>query len=101
MEELFVHANYEGHVKMVKNHRWWTNTKNNDSRILSEEQIFSGSTNGLIKKVLQRLLQESVEWIINLASKFCKARALVLDTITGTSASAKACLQLPEHRRFV
>lgn len=74
---------------------------NNTSRVLPEENIFNDSTDGTENKVILRLEQKSVEWMMDSLSKFYTAKELVLDTWGYTSASAKACLRLPEYCRFL
>lgn len=45
--------------------------------------------------------QKSVERTMDLMSRFCKVRELVLEACAGTLATARASLQLSEHRRSV
>lgn len=45
--------------------------------------------------------QKSVNWIMDLILKFCKAGKVIVDTSSGTVATAKAVLQLLQHRHFV
>lgn len=90
-----------GPWKNFINNPWWSNTKANVSSISPEERLFSESPGCLEKRLLLRPEQRSVEWMMDLVSKFCKAGGPVLATCASTSATAKAYLQPPEHRRFV
>lgn len=38
---------------------------------------------------------------MDLRSKFCKKRELVMDTCSGNPVPAKACFQVPEQGKFV
>lgn len=55
---------------------------------------------GTRKKILMRSKQKSMELMMNLVSKLSTAEEAVLDTCTGTSATEKAFLQLPDDRRL-
>lgn len=73
----------------------------NVPRVTPDECLFSGSTNSSGNKMLQRQDQKSKKWIMDLFSKFFKVKELVLHTCAGTLASAKVCLQLPEHCKLI
>lgn len=74
---------------------------NNVSHIPREEQLLSRPTDGSGTKMLLKSERKSVEWMIDLVSRFFKGAEMVLDTCPGTLATANVCLQLPEHCEFV
>lgn len=52
------------------------------------------------KTVLLRPEQRSVEWIMDLVTKFCKAKELMLDSCACAFATLKAFLKRPKHRKL-
>lgn len=58
------------------------------------------SVDDLERQIMFRPGQKSVEKMVDLISMFCKARVHVLDTCTGSLATAKLYLQLPGHYSF-
>lgn len=74
---------------------------NNPSNVPPAKRLFSASATGLERKMLLGPEPKSVEWVMDLVNEFCKAEEIVLDTGASISATAKACLKLPEHHRFV
>lgn len=86
---------------MQTNQTWRTSGKNNIPRVPVHERLFNAAPGSSGNKVLLRPEQKSIDWMMDLVSKFTKPGELVVDNCTGTSATAKPCMLLPQHRRFV
>lgn len=99
--ELAGHVDGERYREITTNHLWWSNAIKHILRVSPEEQIFSVWRDSSGKKMMLSAAQNSVEWTMDLLFNFRMAGELVVDTCPGTWTTAKACLQLPEHRRFV
>lgn len=66
-----------------------------------QEQVFSVTSDIFKNKMILRLDQKLLEWIIDLVSNFSRAGGLVLDIRAGTLETTNASLQLSEHCRLV
>lgn len=73
----------------------------NNPRVSPEKQLSSGWTDSSGEKLLLRPEQMLEESIMDLAFNFFNAGDLMPKTCAGVIASAKICLQLPEHCRYV
>lgn len=99
--EILGHTDYGRHGKILTNHLCWTNAMNNIMPVTPEEWLFCPELGSSGKKVMLWLEQKPVNWMMDAVSKFCKAGEVIVDTCTGMLATAKACLKLPQHRRFI
>lgn len=77
------------------------NAMNSILRVSPEPRVFNASSSSSGKNMVLRIVQKSMEWVVDLVFKFCKAKALVPDTCADTLVTGKTCLMLPEYCRFV
>lgn len=74
---------------------------NNIPRVSPEEIVFCSDPACSGKRMMVRPEQKSASWMMDIMSKFSRPEKLVVDTCAGTMSTAKACLALPQHGRFV
>lgn len=56
--------------RITTNHQWLTDTMNNIPRVLRKERGFVASNDSSGKKMMPRSEQRSLEWLMDLMSKF-------------------------------
>lgn len=99
--ELLGHIDYEGWGRIPTNHPWRTNAMNNIRPVRLKECLLCTAPGIAGKRVILRPKQKSVSCMLDLVSKFCNPGEPVVYTCACTLLTAKACLQQPQHRRFV
>lgn len=70
-------------------------------RFHTDKYLFRVLADNLGEMMLLTPGRKPVEWMSDLLFMICKDELPVLDTCTGTLASAKTSLQVPEHRQLV
>lgn len=99
--EVVSHLDYKGHGNVPTNYRWWTNVLNNVLGVHGSQQVLRETSRSEGAAGMVRPEQKSIELMKDLLVKFSSPAEVVLDTCAGTFATAKVCMLLPEHRRFV
>ena len=80
-------------------HTGWTNVMDNIPSVPHHEKVLTKNTEGV--EAMVRPEQKNVAWMKELVSKFTSGGDVVVDLFGGTFSTAKACLDLPDHRIFV
>lgn len=73
----------------------------NFPRVLVEERLFYTAPESSGKKLMLRLEQKPLNWMIEAVLKVCKAVELVMDTCAGTQATGRPSLQLSLHHLII
>ena len=81
------------------NHAAWTNVMDNIPKLPHHEKVFVKDAEG--KDVMLRPEQKNIAWMKEIISQFTVKGDIVVDPFAGTFSTAKACMDLPEHRIFV
>lgn len=66
-----------------------------------DEREFQAGFSASFSKLLIRLEQKNMLWMMDIISKFAAPSGLVVDSCAGTFSVAKASMFLAQHRRFV
>ena len=80
-------------------HTGWTNVMDNITSVPHHEKVLMKTKEGIEGMV--RPEQKNVALMKELVSKFTSGGDVVVDLFGGTFSTAKACLDLPDHRIFV
>lgn len=102
-EDLLSYVMYQGQCKVPTTHPQWINVMDKILPLSETEKAYftvTGRNEGIRRRFI-RPEQKSVGWIENIANKFSKLGNLSVDLFFGTFGTARSCLMLPRHRRFV
>jgi len=73
----------------------------NIPRIPGSEVVYGDEKGTSGRKLKLRAEQKNIDWMMDIISKFTKPGDIVVDMFSGTFPTAKACMKLDKHRRFV
>ena len=99
--ELLAKTNYSVPPETCSSHPLWTNVIVNVERLQPGEVLYRERGAGPGAPQMLRPEQKSTKMLRDVIRKFTQPGDLVMDLFSGTAATAKACLSLDEHRRFV
>lgn len=78
----------------------WVNVVDNIPRPDPDEVVYDTQT-GRSRRLKMRAEQKSVRWMMDIIARMTRPGDLVVDFTAGTFPVMKACMQLPQHRRFI
>lgn len=87
--------------EITSTHPGYRNQIYNILRVPQNERVFRTASSMCSAELLFRPEQKNVTWMKEIIRKFTISGFLVVDCCGGTFLVAKACLFLPQHRRFV
>lgn len=100
-ERALARVNYMSDRVLPCTHPGYTNAVDNVPRVPPHEVVYSNlATEGGRRRMI-RPEQKPVALLMDIINKFTSPGMLVLDCFAGTCSVAKACMNLPEHRKFV
>lgn len=100
-EDVLPQLNYRGLEEVPTTNLWWTNLMNQMTHVPAGERIVVSEREVLDRNRVRRLENKSIAVMKDMVSNFSKPRHVIADLCAGTLATAKDCMMLSQHSRFI